>query len=131
LLVNQYAHSEAAYAYWEKLRVSNNDDGLYNTQPLRIKGNLKSVANPDLDVLGFFCASSVKSKRIFVRRVDDLQPFFLNCEPHESNPSDFSIARYRYFIDVGKPSLWVLENECVECTLSGGTTVKPDYMPNI
>lgn len=110
LLVNQFALSEAAYIYWDNLRKNSNEQGgLYNAQPLTVEGNLKSITNPDLKVLGFFSASSVKSKRIFVQNVPKLILFQEICEP-DPQTNTYSIG-------------------CTECDYISGTTTKPNFWP--
>ena len=139
LLVRQYAQSEAAFAYWEKIRINSNEQGgLYEKQPLVIKGNLHNLTHPDQEVLGFFSASEVKSKRIFVRNVEYL---ILKYDPgcgieglevrrgglvglHAS--AEFPIylygTKYGYLVIL-------LEPVCYNCLDSGGKNLKPDFWP--
>jgi hypothetical protein len=136
LLINQFALSEAAYSYWDQLRINSVEQGgLYEKQPLSIKGNLRNKTNPDQEVLGFFSASSVKSKRIFVRNVEGLEIDFGGyCNPDtlehfgfkEINPYD-----YPAFLAGDQLTFFyiVLPSECVDCLTLGGTNVKPDYWP--
>jgi hypothetical protein len=136
LLVNQYALSEAAYSYWDQLRINGTEQGgLYEKQPLAVTGNLHNVTFPDQEVLGFFSASSVKSKRIFVRDVNYLEIDFSGfCNPMamehggflEINPAD-----YPAFLMGDELGFWMvsLSNECVDCRTVGGTNVKPDFWP--
>ena len=110
LLIKQYSLSPAAYQYWEKLKVNYADQGgLYEKQPLKIKGNMHNLSDTTQQVLGFFGASTLKSKRIFVKSVAGLPNLYINCEiplpPDKPNP------------------------ECFDCLLSGGTTVKPAFWP--
>jgi len=113
LLINQYAISEPTYRYLNKLKFNSNDQGgLYNTQPLSVKGNLKSTTNPDLEILGFFSATSVKSKRIFVRHVTGLKPLEIICIP-----------------DILPGGVIVIGPACIECDYWDGTRIKPDYWP--
>jgi len=136
LLLNQYALSKAAYIYWDQLRInSDQQGGLYEKQPLAIKGNMHNLTNPDSDVLGFFGATSVKSKRIFIQNVPDLPLDFSNlCSPAglrkgliEITPRDYP----GYLMgDAERYYLVLLNPECVNCLVSGGTNVKPDFWPN-
>jgi hypothetical protein len=129
ILVNQFAISKPAYKFWNNLRINNNEQGgLYSTQPLRIKGNLKSTTNPELEILGFFGAASVSSKRIFVQDVENLDVLLPDCiPPHLPNPPPAG-EKYKYMIEIDGSYL-VLKDECVECDVQGGTTVKPDFWP--
>lgn len=135
LLINQFAMSEAAYSYWDQMRINSSEQGgLYEKQPLSITGNLHNNTNPDQEVLGYFSASSVKSKRIFVRNVENLElDFPAICNPfsprygfREINPSD-----YPTFL-MGDEDGWrmvFLNTECVDCLTLGGTNIKPDFWP--
>lgn len=135
LLINQFAVSEAAYIYWDKLRLNSNlEGGLYEKQPLAIKGNMRNVSNPDEDVLGFFCVASKHSKRIFISRVPGLPlEYYTYCSPsvlrkglRELNPAEFP----SYLMgDAFTYYLVELNVECVNCTKLGGSNVKPDFWP--
>ena len=130
LLVNQFGLSEPAFRYWDKLRINSNDQGgLYGTQPLRIKGNLKSTTNPDLEILGFFSASSKRTKRIFVRNVENLELYYLECGSRMIERGDLNKEEPVYLIDVPEQGLRIIEDLCVECNKYGGSLVKPDYWP--
>jgi hypothetical protein len=136
LLINQYAHSEAAYTYWDKMRINMNEQGgLYDKQPMSIKGNLHNITNPEQDVLGFFGAASMTSKRIFVSNVENLPiEFSPNCYPgapmigglKEITPAEYPFYLngnfYGYFLSQLSP-------DCVDCLILGGINVKPDFWP--
>ena len=136
LLIKQYSLSEAAYAYWEKIRInSNQQGGLYEKQPQPVKGNLHNLTNPELEVLGFFGASSLKSKRIFVSNVPD---FTIKYDPHcdvgtllkngfkQINPASYPAY---LFGDNSGYEMVVIRSECVDCLLLGGKNVKPSFWP--
>ncbi|HLN53573.1 MAG TPA: DUF4249 domain-containing protein [Lentimicrobium sp.] len=136
LLTVQYSLTRSAYIYWDQLKTNSQEQGgLYDKQPLAIKGNLHNITNPDEEVLGYFFASSVKEKRIFVSNVPGLELEFttlcnlqvLRKGLRELVPSDYPAYLY------GDEKGWVpvlLDKLCVECTGAGGVTVKPDYWPN-
>jgi len=135
LLINQYALSEAAYAYWDKLRINSSEQGgLYEKQPLAIRGNMHNVTNPDQNVLGFFGASAVKSKRIFVSNVPNL-PLEYNphCRPNALRKGFADIDKRDYpayiYGDAEGYSLASLDTECVDCLTLGGINVKPAFWP--
>jgi len=126
LLVDQYAVSEATYKFWESLKSNSSEQGgLYSTQPIIVKGNLRSTTNPDVEVLGFFNASSIKSKRIFVKNVENLKIHAPDCNPQV--PDKFT--RFNYFINI-EGTTYGLSDACVECDYVSGTTVRPPYWPN-
>lgn len=139
LLINQYSLSEAAYNYWNQLRINTtNEGGLYEKQPLAMNGNLRNLTHPEQEVLGFFGASSVKSKRIFVKNVENLE---LETDP----TCAFRYVTYKELAGSSATSwpIYLKENTdeaviapyillapgCVDCRAYGGTTVKPDFWP--
>jgi hypothetical protein len=135
MLVNQFALSEGAYNYWEQLRINSNEQGgLYEKQPLAIKGNMMNVTNPDRDVLGYFYTTSVSNKRYFYHDVEGIELDFRdNCMEDplgrmgwlEFSPEEYPV--YYYFNEKG--SLRIITRDCIDCRVSGGTTVKPDFWP--
>jgi hypothetical protein len=134
MLVRQFALSEAAYNYWEKLRINSTmQGGLYEKQPLAIKGNMVNLTNPEKDVLGYFYASSLSERRYYYQNVPGIELNFDNgCYEEglgrggwkEFYPSDYPVY---YYINAG--SVRILNRECIDCRLMGGTTVKPDFWP--
>jgi hypothetical protein len=135
LLVRQFALSEGAYSYWDQMRINSSEQGgLYEKQPLSIRGNLHCNTDPDQEVLGHFSASSVKSKRIFIQNVENLEldfppfctPFMPKYGFKEADPYDYPI-----FL-MGDEYGWYmifLNRECVDCLTMGGTNIKPDFWP--
>lgn len=110
LLIRQFSLSDKAAEYWEKIRVNNAElGGLYEKQPLIIKGNIHNLSDPDQQVLGFFGVSAMKSKRIFITKIEGLPIEYIDCTL--PSPGD------------------KLEPACGNCLLSGGTNVKPDFWP--
>lgn len=136
LLIRQYALSEAAYSYWDQLRInSSQQGGLYEKQPLAIVGNMHNTTHPEEDVLGFFGASSVKTKRVFIQDVPDLALNFSTlCYPGllEEGFSVFEPYEYPIYLmgDKYGYTMMYLNEECVNCLKLGGTNVKPEFWPN-
>jgi len=135
LLLKQYAMSEEAYVYWDKLRInSKQEGGLYQTQPLAIKGNMQNTSYPEHEVLGYFGVYSVKTRRIFVNPIPELPlDFSTMCNPSALRVGLVEITPDNYpgFL-MGNANgyfLVYLNPECVDCTKSGGVTVKPDFWP--
>ena len=135
LWIEQISLSQDAYTYWDQLRQnSTQDGGLYASQPIAIKGNMSNITHPEKDVLGYFQASKVSTKRIFVDPVDGLLLDFNNrCDTIllergliEIEPRDY--PAYLMTID-GQWTLFQMNEECVQCTSRGGTTVKPNFWP--
>jgi hypothetical protein len=137
LLVEQSAISLAAYNYYDKLRINlDQSGGLYTSQPLAVKGNLYNASNEENEVLGFFQASTIASKRIFVEApitgltldyldvcsIDPLMFGFIEIQPNQYPAYLFASG--------GEWTMATMTKNCVDCTLSGGSTTKPDYWPN-
>jgi len=127
ILVSQYTTSEPAYTFWTNLmKNSSTQGGLYSSQPIRIKGNLKCTSNPSIDVLGFFGAYSVKSKRIFVINPTEIDKCPPSCIPPGQDPTAL-----KYFIEVDENggNLINVSDACIECDYLSGTTDKPSFWP--
>jgi hypothetical protein len=136
LLVKQYSMSETAYKFWNQLRVnSTNNGGLYERQPMASRGNLYNLTHPEKDVLGFFGVSSVKSKRIFIEKVDNLKIEYVSiCVPTPMSSWGFSdythLPKPLYLFGNAEGYQMILMNtECVDCNSMGGKNVKPNFWP--
>jgi hypothetical protein len=136
LLINQFSLSDAAFSYWDQLRINSFEQGgLYEKQPLSIAGNLHNNTDPDQEVLGFFGVSSVKSRRIFVSPIDDFEFHpIIYCRPESLAHGGLRAIRpsqYPAFLDGNAVTYYLvkLDHYCVDCTSMGGTTIKPDFWP--
>lgn len=136
LLIEQIALSREAYFYWDQLRQNNEEQGgLYATQPLAVKGNIRNINSPDFEVLGFFQASYMSKKRIFVEPKPEFELNYSDrCypEPLEFGFIEISPRDYPAYLlsEDGFPSTTILNDECIFCTRRGGVTQKPDFWPN-
>ena len=132
ILIKQHALSEPAYYYWTKIKNNIiNDGGLYDKQPELLKGNLYNLTNPDQEVLGYFFASSVKTKRNFIKPIEDLELTYTDmCVVHLLAKGLLSVpVRERpAYLMFGEEAGW-LGIHCTDCTSLGGTTIKPDFWP--
>ena len=133
LLLKQYTIGEDAFHFWNNVeKQSTEENFLIVNQPCNIIGNIKNKNNPDEIIYGYFTTASVTQKRIFVDRPkerfyydictlvtdpssiaeiykDATPPFYLI---EASNVYGFGVLRFEY---------------CVNCTLSGGSNIKPDF----
>lgn len=135
LLIRQISLSEDSFAYWDKLRSNSYEQGgLYDKQPATISGNLHNLTSPENKVLGFFGASSVKAKRVFVSDVDNLDiRYVASCSRNvlrmgfrELKSEDLPV----YLLgDKDGFSMVTLGDECVDCLKLGGINIKPDFWP--
>jgi len=136
LLVEQLSLSETAYNYWDRIRLNNSKNGgLYEKQPLTIKGNIHNVKHPEKEVLGLFGTAMATYKRIFVSNVPDLPMEYqtycgtweLRRGFSELQPDD--LPAYLVGDRYGYKAI-VYSRECVDCTALGGKTTKPSFWPN-
>jgi len=135
VLVSQHALSERAYVFWEDLRVnSEQQGGLYEKQPLPVEGNIQNITYREKKVLGFFGASSVTRKRVFVDGDPVLAPDDGSfCSPEElgiggwSNVMPWEYPVYFIYVD---QLTRTLQKSCADCRSLGGSIVKPEFWPN-
>lgn len=142
LLVRQYAISQAAYEFWKMHDdLSENSGTLFDPIPTKVGGNIYNLTDPGEPVMGYFEASGVSTRRVFVP--NDLLPKDVFV------PSDFEFCEFRVLVD--PPNLayylnlgWVYiddyydmdklivrltnNSKCYDCTLTG-TNKRPDYWP--
>ncbi len=130
MLVTQYALSAEAYAFYNAVEQNTNTDGgMFTTQPLYIKGNISNVDDPDEKVLGFFALSTIQSKRFIFEENFGLEiynqlecglaePDMLGTTPADEWPVYLIFMNGKYYVS---------SEECFDCRLRGGTTVKPEY----
>ena len=135
LLVKQYSLSNAAYDYWYQLQKQGQESGgLYETQPARVRGNISNINDSEEVVLGFFNASSVSNKRVFVSeafnfgfpgtlcRLDTIGP---------ENPLHSYILYPVYLISLSElgqgPPYATGAGICFDCREGGGKTEKPYF----
>jgi hypothetical protein len=133
VLMSQHSLSQAAFVFWEQLRINSDEQGgLYEKQPLPVEGNLHNLSHPEKKVIGFFGASSVSQKRIFVDGINDMNigdgAF---CSPEELGiggwlnitPQEYPIA----FIYDKNGLIRTLQKACTDCRALGGTLLKPEF----
>lgn len=137
--VKQYAISETAYLYYKKLDESNESGGsLFDQQTGSIYGNIYSEADGEENVLGFFEASGMSSKRKFFDPSDfddrlDVAGFPYSCL--QSGVITTTLDSAYYYTEIGynvitvsyyPPSVDVQTRGCTDCSFYADTT-PPDY----
>ncbi len=140
ILVEQRAIDEKAYEYWTKLQKTTESlGGLFDPLPSQVIGNIHSENNASETVLGYFSASSVHQKRIFIDFYD-LPGYLLvfnygvNClkdglkadKVNELPPNQLIVESYGLQVIEGYVTATAA---CVDCRTFGGTTTKPDFWP--
>jgi len=67
IILRQYALTAGAYSYWQNLKKNTEQLGsIFDAQPTSNGGNIHSVNNPSLPVIGYISAGTISSKRIFI-----------------------------------------------------------------
>ena len=149
-MVKQYAMDQQEYLFWQSLKETAVDAGtLFDKQPQSVTGNIRSV-NSDEPVLGYFSASAISEKRIFLSTKDlpedaaidrtlTQQCFDTRRVVEKSPTSEQEIQelldRGMIFFDwVVAPGAGIVAYIfttpiCADCTEQGGTLEKPDYWP--
>ncbi|MBN2614992.1 MAG: DUF4249 domain-containing protein [Bacteroidales bacterium] len=137
LLVEQVALSQAAYNFWQRMKLNYDRGGnLYEKQPAVILGNMHDVSDPNKDVLGYFSATASQKKRIFIASVPQLSisyPDYCNFFALRFGFRQIMPYEYPAYLESdgkGGFQMVVMGKECVDCMLYSGTNVKPDFWPN-
>jgi hypothetical protein len=128
ILVKQYRISKELYIFFEKLRNLNETNaGIYDKIPGPVYGNIK-YSSGNKYALGYFFASSVKSKRIFIDQADvhvNTRSAYFNCQ--WDSPQRPYVSEYFYGLtDSGNAYVWSADKNCTDCR-ERGTNAKPDY----
>lgn len=148
LSVKQFALEEKEYKFWKNLQESNEEiGGLFDRQPAKVLSNLSNPSDPNDEILGYFSASGLREKRVYVNSTEvprELfrrpQCFALDTLTKDSLGSVYEIAIFdqlkngKFFYDLlfsavspipygvllSKPS-------CSDCTKKGGVLDKPNF----
>jgi hypothetical protein len=138
VLIGQHVLSEPAYTFWEQLRVnSESTGGLYDKQPLPVEGNMHNITHSDRKVLGFFQASTLDQRRIFIPPVRDMGIRYDSlCSPtplgrklwKEFTKADYPVY-YRYFKRGDFLVVRIIDLDCIDCRKLGGSLIKPEFWP--
>ncbi|MBA9078160.1 MULTISPECIES: DUF4249 domain-containing protein [Rufibacter] len=138
ILVKQYSISQAEYDYWRMLQKNTEAVGsLFDAQPSYVSGNLTCTTNPEEPVFGYFSVQSISEKRIFIS-ASELRQFNFQKEPlplcESMRVGKAQLPQYEFsslIIDVDEsgpePMYIMAKNECIDCRLKGGSTIKPDF----
>ncbi|HTE31917.1 MAG TPA: DUF4249 domain-containing protein [Chryseolinea sp.] len=140
--VQQRTLTKEAYEFWAQLkRTSESLGGLFDPQPYQVLGNIHS-ANSTEPVLGYFSGGEVSEQRLFIRFAElpnyllamhqralcnenNVQKLFLDALPQTSNAT--LLIDPIYVQGVGIVGYTFAESICIDCRLSGGTLVQPDF----
>jgi hypothetical protein len=136
--VKQYALTEDAFKYWQLLKKNTQQLGtLFDVQPSQLTGNIHSEGDPSEPVIGYVSVSSVQSKRIFVTAYS-LHDWHATSElacTARIPPGDSVLIYLSLDPSIGiayacgAGCFALSKRECYDCTLLGGTNIKPSYWP--
>ncbi len=133
ILVKQYSISEKEHIFWENIIKNGKESGgLFDKQPAMVDGNIFNVADSSDKALGYFSVASMNMKRINIEEVEGLSfEYIPYCKgiPLGSPPIEDTPPTYYVYIqdDIGKYVDAIANDECVICTLLGGTTEPPSF----
>ena len=142
IIVSQFALTEDAYNYWLLIQKTSDAVGtLFDLQPTQLIGNYHCLTDPSEPVIGYLSASTVQEQRIFIYNTN------LNNWGHNGlvygcdsisipvNPQNPLIYNYQdtfympWYFDSQNGTLVLGSRFCMDCTLFGGTNIKPSFWP--
>lgn len=139
ILVKQYALSREAYEYWQLIKKNTEQLGtLFDAQPSELMGNIHNVSDGQEPVIGYISAGTAQQKRLFIDPqqvgwtvTDPVPDCSIKTIPQNPNNSliyDYPDPTYTvyYFLTAGS-GIVIAKKVCVNCTLSGGSSVKPSF----
>ena len=158
LLVQQHALTKEEYDYWTLLRKNTESIGsLFDAQPTQLTGNVRCLTSPADVAIGYIGAHSLAEKRIFIRRTElpniwyvpsgyesCVPPDTVNLYPSVKNPpSPAEIMQSTFGVPGGfyvpinplyAPASTLVvaytskNTDCIDCR-TRGSSVKPSYWP--
>ncbi|MEQ9100573.1 MAG: DUF4249 domain-containing protein [Imperialibacter sp.] len=136
--VRQYALDEKEHHYWSELKKLSESLGtLFDPQPYDLRGNMHSINDPAEPVLGYFSASAVSKKRLYIDRSEllDIKFPYSVCAQELAYVENKYVQNYieaGYLIaalgDYGSGHYYLAPAECCDCRFHG-VLEKPDFWP--
>jgi hypothetical protein len=97
----QVGLSEEAYTFWNLIgKQQVGSANLFQPNAIKVRGNIRSITNPDDEVLGFFGVSGVATRSLYVQE---------SLVPYELPPLDqvnYSCLSYFTNATTEKPFFW-------------------------
>lgn len=130
ILVKQFGLTQEGFEYWTNLaKTTQNTGSLFDPLPSQVTGNVQCTSVAKELVFGYFSASSVAEKRIFITPALGRYP---SCEMGDTlsyqealQTNNLLLNTYQPF---GPPPLYLTASpSCADCRLQGGTNVKPAF----
>lgn len=135
VLVSQQALSKEAYDFYELLKKNTESIGsVFDPQPSEVTGNFTCITDPKEQVVGFLTASTISTKRIFIHTLE-VKPWNTRyaCESYQirKNPDSINAAISSGLLPIDdlqpEPYYSFGLAHCVDCTVKGGTIIKPSF----
>ena len=134
LLIKQLTITEKIYDFWHNIDELNADQGaLFSSLPYQIRGNIYCENDSEEPILGYFMATSISQKRIFVER-PILDFNYYQCI---LSAADFDRIKYIRLVDQRTWPIYVTSSttgikahphqDCIDCTRKGGTLNMPEF----
>ena len=118
--VKQNAISKRAFDYFANIKRNTEQIGdIFSPTPSELRGNITCITDPDRPVIGFIDVSTTTQKQRYISHRDNL---------YEPTQSDCYVQTEE---NIGQPAGYILIGDayvklsCMECTLLGGSTIKP------
>ena len=142
--VRQYSLSREEFSFWNKLKeITESEGDIFEKQPFPIEGNINCINSEEVNVLGYFQVSAVKSQRIYITRSEanalGLPVYEYPCERLIYRNRQLSEKLYNSLLSDGYVLFWVEEDDfgnpvnfqytslkCADCTLTGKLE-QPDF----
>jgi hypothetical protein len=83
--IEQLSVSEEVYTFWKQVQIQQESAGdIFQPNIIQIKGNIRSLSNPDEEVAGIFSVSAVAAGDVFIDRQElpfhmPIDTVFLDC----------------------------------------------------
>jgi hypothetical protein len=145
VLLKQYALTAEGYQYWSSIKLNSEElGGLFDPIPSQSISNFRCLSTPSKQVIGYFGATSIVTKRIFFTRQEIKGPSTLyDATGYEDCGGNFialddinatnleGLLIYDGVYNLVEPfelqGYATLTKECIDCRFKGGVLKKPDY----
>ena len=148
-LIKQYAISEEAFNFWQNLKKNTEQLGtFFDLQPFSEMGNIKCLNDSNAKCIGYISFSTLQVQRIFIEKnqvypwnyhhyYDTYDVCVLNSEmpslisQHFQPPGGpYGNSLVGQGLDSNHSTVYLFStNLCVDCTVHGGSTIKPSFWP--
>ena len=138
LNVRQYALSNDAYYYLQKLKKNTEEIGsIFAAQPSELTGNIHCLTNPSEIAIGYVEVSQEKDKRLYIKNSELpnwnyqalCQTIIVNNNADDIKNSGAGLPTVPFQVGLGIVSFYVSPDpNCVDCTLIG-SNARPAFWP--